>query len=73
MISLKYVGYALIKMVCASVHNYIVARIVKFSFEIEIPNTYEDDLISEFVIELIEFENIFLISHREYLHLVGEV
>ena len=53
-------------------HNYIVARIAKFSFGIEIPNTYDDYLMSELVVELIEFEITLLVSHDRCLHPVGE-
>ena len=72
MLFLECARYTSVEMVCASVHNYIVARIAKFSFGIEIPNTYENDLMSELVVELIEFEINLLVSHNGCLHPVGE-
>ena len=72
MLFLECARYASVEMVFTSVHNYTVARLAKFSFGIKIPNTYEDDLMSELVVELIEIEITLLVSHNRCLHPVGE-
>ena len=63
---------ASVEMVCMYMHNYIVEHISKFLFTIEVPNTQENDLISEIDTESLELRIIMLVSHNGCLHPLGE-
>lgn len=63
---------ATVDMVCSYVHNFIVAHINKFTFELRIEGIEDSAFISELDEEPIEFQIIPLISHNGCLHPIGE-
>jgi hypothetical protein len=69
---LECASNATVDALCSSIHNYIVQHVRSFLFALEIPDSFEDELISNLDSESIAFRITELVSHDGCLHPVGE-